>query len=256
MPDQFYVYRPLLDLVGHTEGTDKGRGYNESLAYGAYTGGDRNLVAMTLDEIDHLQTAMLAHPENKLNSSALGRYQIVRTTLRKIRKKLKLRGDELFDRAMQDRMACFLLGGRGIDRYLAGRMSQDSLINALAREWASLPTTRGKGHYAGQHAAVSVATVRKVLKEVRARYRGESTQKPAREQTLPSTPRKPPNPSNDAPESRKGAEKAGLLAGILAAFGIGGGAAYDPDRLAAWILGALLVIVIVFVSWRIWSKRK
>lgn len=27
MTDKFYVYRPLLDLIGFTEGTDKGDGY-------------------------------------------------------------------------------------------------------------------------------------------------------------------------------------------------------------------------------------
>lgn len=33
--DKYDVYRPVLDLIGHTEGTDKGDGYNETLAYGA-----------------------------------------------------------------------------------------------------------------------------------------------------------------------------------------------------------------------------
>ena len=32
--DKYYVYRPLLDLIGLSEGTDKGRGYNETLGYG------------------------------------------------------------------------------------------------------------------------------------------------------------------------------------------------------------------------------
>ena len=68
-----------------TERTDKGRGYNGTLAYGAFTGGDVNLVGMSLSQIDGLQTKMLANPKNKLNSSAVGRYQIVRTTLRSIR---------------------------------------------------------------------------------------------------------------------------------------------------------------------------
>ena len=48
--DPHFVYRPLLDLIGKSEGTDKGRGYNETLAYGAYTGGDVELVAMTLNK--------------------------------------------------------------------------------------------------------------------------------------------------------------------------------------------------------------
>src|SRR5690606_37183057 len=51
----------MLDLIGYAEGTDKGRGYNETLGYGAYTGGDKNLVLMTLDQIDAMQTGMLYH---------------------------------------------------------------------------------------------------------------------------------------------------------------------------------------------------
>ena len=57
--DKYHVYRPLLDLIGHAEGTERKRGYNEMLAYGAFTGGDVDLVTMTLQEIDALQTRML-----------------------------------------------------------------------------------------------------------------------------------------------------------------------------------------------------
>jgi hypothetical protein len=32
--DPYAVYRPFLDLVGTSEGTDKGDGYNETLGYG------------------------------------------------------------------------------------------------------------------------------------------------------------------------------------------------------------------------------
>jgi len=124
--DKYHVYRPLLDLIGFTEGTDKKRGYNETLAYGAYTGGDVDLVSMTMKQIDELQGRMLANPKNKHNSSALGRYQIVRTTRRNIQKALSIPATALFDTDMQDRMACFLLGQRGIDKYLAGRLSEDT----------------------------------------------------------------------------------------------------------------------------------
>ncbi|QWY83141.1 lysozyme-like protein [Rhizobium phage RHph_X2_24] len=168
--DKYYVYRPMLDLIGHTEGTDKGDGYNETLAYGKYTGGNVSLVTMTLDQVDALQTKMLQHPDNKLNSSACGRYQIVRTTLRQIREQLNLAGSELFDADMQDRLGCYLLGVRGIDKYLAGRLKEDTLINNLAKEWASLPTTKGVGYYGGQHAAVGVLAVRERLAECRTRH--------------------------------------------------------------------------------------
>ncbi|EXL09137.1 membrane protein [Aquamicrobium defluvii] len=168
--DRYYVYRPLLDLIGLSEGTDKARGYNETLAYGAYTGGPVDLVKMTLKQVDDLQGKMLAHPKNKWNSSAVGRYQIVRTTRRNIQKALSIPSSALFDRDMQDRMGCYLLGQRGIDKWLAGRLKLESLLDNLAREWASLPTSKGKGYYSGQNASVSVMQVTAALSEVKRRH--------------------------------------------------------------------------------------
>lgn len=98
--DKYHVYRPLLDLIGFTEGTDKKRGYNETLAYGALTGGDVNLVSMTMKQVDDLQGRMLSHKANNWNSSAVGRYQIVRTTRRNIQKALGILSTALFDKDM------------------------------------------------------------------------------------------------------------------------------------------------------------
>ena len=103
----------MLDLIGAAEGTDKGRGYNETLGFGKFTGGDKNLVFMTLDQIDALQSKMLKHPDNNFNSSALGRYQIVQQTMRGLRSELGLKGSDLFDPGTQDRMAEQLLRRRG-----------------------------------------------------------------------------------------------------------------------------------------------
>ena len=179
--DAYYVYRPILSLIGKSEGTDKGRGYNETLGYGIMLDGKVtkgkgptiDLVAMTLDQIEPLQTRMLKDPDNKrLNSSAIGRYQIVRTTLRAIRKQLPGRypGSRLFDADCQDEMACYLLGQRGIDKWLSGRLSIDTLIRNLAQEWASIPKPDGKGHYDGQRAGVSVSQVKAALGEVARRH--------------------------------------------------------------------------------------
>ncbi|MEP0155251.1 phage tail tape measure protein [Pseudophaeobacter sp.] len=104
--------RGILDLIGHVEGTDKGRGYNETLGYGAFTGGPVNLINMTLNEILELQRQMLAHPDNTYNSSAVGRYQIVSTTLKDQMEKLGLTGDELFGKDLQDRIGMNLVRGR------------------------------------------------------------------------------------------------------------------------------------------------
>ncbi|MGP2491061.1 hypothetical protein ACTDI4_05470 [Mesorhizobium sp. PUT5] len=50
--DKYYVYRPMLDLIGKSEGTDKGRGYNEMLASGAHA-------SSAVDQIDALQRTWL-----------------------------------------------------------------------------------------------------------------------------------------------------------------------------------------------------
>ncbi|MBL0937168.1 MAG: hypothetical protein IBJ07_20710 [Rhizobiaceae bacterium] len=116
----------MLDLIGYAEGTDKGRGYNETLGYGKFTGGDRTLVTMTLDQIDAMQTGMLRHPDNNFNSSAAGRYQITQRTLRGLRDQLGLSGDEFFDAGMQDRLAEELMRRRGND------------VAGLRNEWEGL----------------------------------------------------------------------------------------------------------------------
>lgn len=155
--------KPIFDLIAHTEGTDRRRGYNETLAYGLLTDGDVDLVNMTLGEIDKLQTSMLRHPENKWNSSALGRYQIVRKTLRSLKKQLGLTDDMKFDEALQDRLALALLDGRGYSKWLRGEMSDAAFFNGLSKEWASLPNAKGSGSYAGQRVGTDLEGLRSAL---------------------------------------------------------------------------------------------
>lgn len=172
MGDKWWVYRPVLDLLGISEGTDKGRGYNETLDYGAYTGGDVDLLSMTLDQIDDLQTAMLQHPKNKWNSSAIGRYQIVRKTLRALRAQnpRTFNGNVLFSKDTQDYLAVLLMRGRGMDRYLDGQKSLTAMMNDMALEWASWPKPNGKGAYEGQNAGVSVNRATAILMEAKRRW--------------------------------------------------------------------------------------
>jgi len=244
--DKFYVYRPMLDLIGFTEGTDKGRGYNETLAYGAYTGGDVSLVTMTLDALDKLQTKMLSNPANKWKSSACGRYQIVRTTARNIRGTLDLDGKLLFDANMQDRMACFLLGQRGIDKWLSGRLTENTLINNLAKEWASLPKTDGKGNYDGQNAAIPASRVRSTLAEVRKRHlEGQPVE--TVEVTVPVPVDKPVVPATVEKEVRQKSNwLSGIFATIFGAGGIGGFLA-GMDRDALILVAGVAVVVSVGV---------
>lgn len=123
---RFGAHDNMLDLIGAAEGTDKGRGYNETLGYGAFTGGAVNLTSMPLNDVLALQGRMLAHPSNGFNSSAVGRYQITRRTLQGLMGELGLTGDRLFDEDTQDELARALLRRRGGD--LAG----------LRNEWEGL----------------------------------------------------------------------------------------------------------------------
>lgn len=234
--DKYHVYRPMLDLIGLTEGTDRRHGYNETLAYGAYTGGDVQLVGMTLQETDALQTKMLKHPANSFNSSALGRYQIVRTTLRTVRKSLSLPANTLFGSDMQDRCACYLLGLRGIDKYLTGRLSEDTLIDNLAREWASLPTISGKGAYAGQKAAVNPNRVRQVLVEVKKRH---ARSQPTREIVVEKEIDKPVVPISVEAEIRKHTDQWSWITTIFGSGGAGLAALAGMDWQTVTVIGAL-----------------
>ena len=99
----------ILDLIAQRE---SGGDYNAAWGGTKFTGGNLSLVNMTLNEILAVQKQMLAHPENTANSSALGRYQIVGTTLRGLMKELGLSGDELFSTEMQDRLASQLVRRR------------------------------------------------------------------------------------------------------------------------------------------------
>lgn len=243
--DKYYVYRPMLNLLGKSEGTDKGRGYNETLAYGAFTGGQVDLTRMTLDQVNALQLRMLNDKNNKLNSSAVGRYQIVRRTLISIREKLNLAGNKLFDAEMQDRLTCYLLGLRGIDKWLAGRLSINTLLTNLAQEWASLPTSAGTGYYGGQRASVSVSEVTKALEEVRRRH--------LEGQPEIAVVEKPVVPAKVEKEVR---QKTNWLTTIFGAGGILGGfgswvAGVDTEKLLIILglgMGAAL-LVLLFGEW-------
>jgi lambda family phage tail tape measure protein len=112
----------LLDLIGAAEGTDKGRSYNETLGYGAFTGGAVNLTGMTINDVLALQKRMLADPNNTFNSSAVGRYQITAETLRDFMGQMGIAGDHLFDEKTQDAIASAIIrqSGGNIDT-LRGR---------------------------------------------------------------------------------------------------------------------------------------
>lgn len=130
--------QPLLDEISRSEGT---RGYNDAFAH-QHPGVD--LSKMTVDQVEALS-------KSQRGSSAIGRYQFMSYTLDSLKKQLHLSGSEMFNPAMQDRLARSLLQRRGYDQWKAGKLSDQAFMHNLSQEWAGLtdPNT-GHGFYPGQ----------------------------------------------------------------------------------------------------------
>lgn len=173
--------RDLLAQIAKGEGTSdadamkKGyaSGYDVTLGYGAYHKPlDKPLSKMTLGEVRKVQTEMLNHPKNKLNSSAVGKYQIVRATLFGKGKDypkgglvgaLGLKDSDVFNGELQDKLAGKLLEWRGLNKFQRGQLSNEEFQANLSKEWASIadPNT-GKSAY-GQHTGTKTEDIAPII---------------------------------------------------------------------------------------------
>lgn len=143
----------MLSLIGRAEGTDKtGNGYNTSLANGALLPGGKemNLTSMTIGQIRDLQRQMLQSPNNRWNSSALGRYQIVGKTLQGLIDRGVVSLNDKFDEATQDKLAKVLIEDSGYSAWKSGKMSDAEFSRNLSGQWASLANTSGRTFYKDQ----------------------------------------------------------------------------------------------------------
>lgn len=119
----------ILELIAHVE---SGGDYNATLDNGKWTGGPKDLVNMTLSEVLALGDRMRT-PENRATyagggSSALGRYQIVGTTMRGLIAELGLDPNTTtYNPEIQDRMAQQLL-----------RRRRGQGVEGLRNEWQGL----------------------------------------------------------------------------------------------------------------------
>ncbi|MFC5387717.1 hypothetical protein ACFPLB_17295, partial [Aquamicrobium segne] len=117
-----------------------------------------------------------------------------------------------------------------------GRLSEDTLINNLAHEWASLPTISGKGAYAGQNAAVSPDRVRRVLAKVREHH---AASQPAREIVVERAVDKPIVPVTVEAEIRKRTDQWSWITTIFGSGGAGLAALAGMDWQTVIAIGAL-----------------
>jgi hypothetical protein len=106
---------------------------------------------------------------------AIGRYQIIPSTLAMLQRRLGLADSTLFDRATQDRMAAALYRDAGIGDWLAGRLSAEAFMDNLARIWAGFPLGNGRSAFhgiAGNRATVTRAFFRSQIAAIASRGAG------------------------------------------------------------------------------------
>jgi hypothetical protein len=177
----------LLDFIYRT---DAGKAPPE--AYQVIFGNRQNrlskpITQMTLGELVDAQknwgskSWVKAHWGYTSASSAAGAAQFMRATLQGLSRELDLRGNQIFDEDLQDRLGFHLLKRRGYEDYVSGKISRTEFGRRLAQEWASLPVLaatkgahrylkRGQSYYSGDElnkSLVSPAKVEAVLNKVK-----------------------------------------------------------------------------------------
>jgi len=163
----------LLDFIGSVEAP---RGYK--VIYGNNQDKlPKPITKMTIGELIDAQVSFT----KRFKSSASGRYQFMRATLQDLSRELSLRGTQLFDENLQDRLGYHLLIRRGYNEFVSGKISRTEFGKRLAQEWASFPVlaatkgehrqlTRGQSYYEGDalnKALVTPAKIEAVLNKVK-----------------------------------------------------------------------------------------
>lgn len=146
----------LLDFIGRVE-----TGKTGPEGYGVIYANKQNRLAKPLTEmtVDEVQAAQAGWAKAH-GSSAAGRYQFMRTTLRGLVADLGIPGGAKFNPDLQDRLGYELLKRRGYANFAARVLPPRAFGNQLAMEWASLPVLmdtngakrkvrRGETYYAG-----------------------------------------------------------------------------------------------------------
>lgn len=130
----------LLDLIAEAEAGPAG--YN-AVQYGAVIRPPDLPSRMTIAQINAWIEATPGQPH------AIGRYQFIPATLRRLVRKAGLSPTATFGPRVQDRLAHELLAEAGIGAFGRGEITREVFMLNLAKIWAGLPTASGKSYYHG-----------------------------------------------------------------------------------------------------------
>jgi muramidase (phage lysozyme) len=129
------AYTPLLNVIA------SGESHGNYNAYFGHVGNDSiKFTDMTVGEVLQWQQTYI---DQGAASSAVGKYQFLRSTLLSAAAKLHVSHEAKFDARLQDRLAIVLIEKRGSLDYAGGKITRDQFASNLSKEWASLPNVLG-----------------------------------------------------------------------------------------------------------------
>ena len=162
-PNRRFPGADVLAIRALIEEAESRRDGYDAVQHGARIRPGKPPTQMTLGEIFRWIDATPGQPH------AIGRYQFIPATLRRV---VKLRGvssRQRFDARTQDMLADVLLAEAGLHRFRRGELAPAAFMANLAKIWAGLPMASGRSYYAGyagNKATVSRSRFEKVIAQI------------------------------------------------------------------------------------------
>jgi muramidase (phage lysozyme) len=124
----------------------------DAVQHGARIGPPKRPTDMTLAEVFAWIDATPNQPH------AIGRYQFIPKTLRRVVAKIGVKLSQRFTPEVQDQLADVLLIEAGLNKFRTGQLDRVAFMNNIAKIWAGLPNSTGKSHYDGYAGNKAVLT--------------------------------------------------------------------------------------------------
>jgi muramidase (phage lysozyme) len=153
--------------------------YDMVYGFGDYVVPSKPVSEMTMKEVFDYQKELINATKGKvpgtnLGTSAVGKYQFVKTSLfgkggtadkpgkNSWADKLNLKADTVFTPEIQEKLGMLVLKEAGYNSYIRGKKSEESFLNSIASKWASV-----EGSTANQHIATKKADLRPILADIK-----------------------------------------------------------------------------------------
>jgi hypothetical protein len=121
--------------------------YNSVYGMGQYGTPKKPITKQNVKQVMETQTNLLDNQikikKKAKGSTAVGRPQFLKDTLKGFIKNKDLKESDIFDAKTQDRLQRVLMKEAGYDKMLAGKRTPESTYDALSEKWTSLPNAEG-----------------------------------------------------------------------------------------------------------------